>query len=638
MSLGHWCFGLHCHMFTRFELTELKHVTVQSFVFELKKLQTEALEDCLNSLNGFSSQAITDPDHCPLSSSTTRSLQSTMATVTAATAGRTEQHTDRGLTDFPLGRFNQLVANTLRVPHWATKVFQPLRCWHQHCQSLRLLRSTTYCWSLKLSLLWGLTVRHWRALHWAKTGFLQLPCLEVWLMDCMEFATQFLAQTVPATVFHWQHCTLADVRTGMHWRMRRHCFPTARCRTPPTHWRSSTAMASVDLRLWRSWLDWLWKVMWSPLARLRKVCALRPHWALPRRSWTLDWFLWNCSLIPRWTTGFAQGRHCWGHCRSTGQVLLTHWMFRNRWHWSSTILDWRGTLPRPLFMDWRATGLTLKEKLKRTLTSTDCTWTTAGLLDHSNWVFSWTLRSPALDLGSYCPSLSRNWWSHCRWNWTATRSLVCTAEDWLATASSLWISWNWCMKMWALNVPGCTCSLMRKLPKKTGSRLATAHGETGTAKVDVKITGLPVGSEEVTVTITGHWDWVYPRDLWGNCFWTLLCWLMHWSLGSRFTEDAHLHTAPRLIDTVQLITDCVFHWLASIVDHCMHVQVCDTDSLNQCQGEVLRYMHCTHTTAHSNDTVKHTHCLAQAGLKYLAQVTDKKADWVYTGLTWIAHC
>ena len=42
-----------------------------------------------------------------------------MATVTAATAGRTEQHsavTDRGLTDFPLERFNQLVANTLRVP------------------------------------------------------------------------------------------------------------------------------------------------------------------------------------------------------------------------------------------------------------------------------------------------------------------------------------------------------------------------------------------------------------------------------------------------------------------------------------------------------------------------------------------
>ena len=75
-------------MFTRFLATELKHVTVQSFVFELKKLQTEALEDCLNSLKVFFTQAITDPDRCPLSSSTTRS----MATVTTATAGRTEQH------------------------------------------------------------------------------------------------------------------------------------------------------------------------------------------------------------------------------------------------------------------------------------------------------------------------------------------------------------------------------------------------------------------------------------------------------------------------------------------------------------------------------------------------------------------
>ena len=47
----------HVHSFLA---TELKHVTVQSFVFsELKKLQTEALEDWLNSLNVFSSQAIT---------------------------------------------------------------------------------------------------------------------------------------------------------------------------------------------------------------------------------------------------------------------------------------------------------------------------------------------------------------------------------------------------------------------------------------------------------------------------------------------------------------------------------------------------------------------------------------------------
>ena len=42
-----------------------------------------------------------------------------MATVTAATGGRTEQLsavTDRGLTDFPLGKFNQLVSSALMVP------------------------------------------------------------------------------------------------------------------------------------------------------------------------------------------------------------------------------------------------------------------------------------------------------------------------------------------------------------------------------------------------------------------------------------------------------------------------------------------------------------------------------------------
>ena len=470
MSLGHWCFVCTVTCSLVCGSTELKHVTVQSFVFfELKKLQTEALEDCLNSLNVFSSQAITARiavhcrallhDHCRALWQLwlPQLLEGLSSTQLSLTVVWLTSHWE-GSTNWWRTHWECL--------HWPTKVFQPLKCWHRHWLSLRLLRSTTYCWSLKLSLPWELTVRHWRALHWAKNGFRQLLYLAAWLMDCMGFAMQSLAQTVPATAFHWQHCIPADVRTGRHWRMRRHCFPTVRCRTPPTHWRSSTAMATVDLRLWRSWLDWLSKVMWSPLARLHKACALRPHWALPRRSWTLDWFLWNCSLTPKWTTGFAQGLHCWGHCRSTGQVILTHWMFRNRWHWSSTILDWRGILPRPLFMDWRATGLTLKERLKRILTSIDCTWTTAGLLDHFNWVFSWTLRSPALDLVSYCPSLSRNWWSHCRWNWTATRSLARTAEDWLATAFSLWTSWNWCTRMWSLTVPGKAFSLMSHCQRK----------------------------------------------------------------------------------------------------------------------------------------------------------------------------
>ena len=47
------------------------------------------------------------------------------------------------------------------------------------------------------------------------------------------------------------------------------------------------------------------------------------------------------------------------------------------------------------------------------------------------------------------------------------------------------------------------------------------------------------------------------------------------------------------------------------------------------------YMHCTHATAHSM-TLSSTLTAwlkAQAGLKDLAQVTDKKADRVHTGLT-----
>ena len=46
------------------------------------------------------------------------------------------------------------------------------------------------------------------------------------------------------------------------------------------------------------------------------------------------------------------------------------------------------------------------------------------------------------------------------------------------------------------------------MPKRArGSRLSTAQGEADrdhTAKVDVKITGLPIGSEEVIVTVAGH--------------------------------------------------------------------------------------------------------------------------------------
>ena len=119
MSLGHWCFVCTATCSLVFGSTELKHVTVQSFDFWTEEASNWSTWRLFEFTERFFVSSNHCPDRCPLSSSTTRSLQSTMATATASTAGRTDQHsavTDRGLTDFPLGRFNQLVANTLRVP------------------------------------------------------------------------------------------------------------------------------------------------------------------------------------------------------------------------------------------------------------------------------------------------------------------------------------------------------------------------------------------------------------------------------------------------------------------------------------------------------------------------------------------
>ena len=455
MSLGHWCFGLHCHMFTRFfghwvetcHCAEFRFWTEEasnwstwrlfefSECFLLKQSLTRIAVHCRALLH----------DHCralwqlwlPQLLEGLSSIQLSLTVVWLTS------HWE-GSTNWWLIHWECL--------HWATKVFQPLRCWHQHCQSLRLLRSTTYCWSLKLSLLWGLTVRHWRALHWAKTGFLQLPCLEVWLMDCMEFATQFLAQTVPATVFHWQHCTLADVRTGMHWRMRRHCFPTARCRTPPTHWRSSTAMASVDLRLWRSWLDWLWKVMWSPLARLRKVCALRPHWALPRRSWTLDWFLWNCSLIPAllrslqiYWSGLTDTLDVQEHCSWTEEQLDWHW--RKNWsvHWlQQTVLG-------PLLDYWiTPTGCSVEhcgvphwiwDPTALHCQGTDGATADGTELQQDLW---FALQRTGWPLHPHCESAGTDAW-RCE-HWMCLAALVhwwgTAKENWKQTGNCSWRNWH----------------------------------------------------------------------------------------------------------------------------------------------------------------------------------------------------
>ena len=63
------------------------------------------------------------------------------------------------------------------------------------------------------------------------------------------------------------------------------------------------------------------------------------------------------------------------------------------------------------------------------------------------------------------------------------------------------------------------------------------------------------------------------------------------------SSSQHLHYVRHL--TVHVDYRLCFVTDFASLDHCMSCTGCDTDPLNQCQGEVLRYMHCTHTTAHS---------------------------------------
>ena len=616
MSLGHWCFfvcTVTCSLV--FLATELKHVTVQSFLFflnwrsfKLKHLKTVWIHWT------FLSQAITGPDRCPLSSSTTRPLQSTMATVTATTAGRTEQYsaiTDRGLTDFPLGRFNQLVANTLRVPALAyesvsaTELLAPTLAEFETAEINDLLLVTqavtavrTHCETLKntaLSQEWlpstavpGSVTDGLYGIRYAIPSP-DSPC------NCFSLAALHSRRCQ-----NWQALKNADPDwtgfqrwCGHHWP---DCTKHVLCDLTEHHTGCSGTDGTDHLQPWTGEVSYL---IHCP----QTAEQLDWHW---RKDWSVYWLQSTVlgPLLDYWITSTGCSvEHCgvphwiWDptalHCQGTDGAIadgtelqqdLWHALQRTGWtlhpHCESAGTDaWRCEhwlcLAAPVHW-WGTAG---ERGVEYTLNVTKLFWSRSGIM---HVAIAWDHKPLLLLATALLPNR--------------------TTESFEREAGPPYDKQRILMGLRSGNTVlicfrsgvGHFQSVLIALAKKTGSRLATAHGETGTAKVDVKITGLPVGSEEVTVTITGHWDWVYLRDLWGNCFWTLLCWLMYWSLGSRFTEDAHLHTAPRLIDTVQLITDCVFHWLASMIDHCMHVQVCDTDSLNQCQGEVLRY-----TTAHS---------------------------------------
>ena len=88
-------------------------------------------------------------------------------------------------------------------------------------------------------------------------------------------------------------------------------------------------------------------------------------------------------------------------------------------------------------------------------------------------------------------------------------------------------------------------------------------------KVNVEITGLPISTDGVTLTITGsNWDWDWHRDL-----------LMHWLSTAMLTELLkswkqahwkhchlqHLHTAPSMTSHCSCWLQTVFcHWFCKL--------------------------------------------------------------------------
>ena len=443
-------------------------------------------------------------DRCSLSSSTTRSLQSTMATVTAATVGRTEQHsavTDRGLTDFPLGRFNQLVANTLRVPALA----------YESVSATEMLAAEFEAAEINDLLLVTQAVTAVRT-------------------HCETLKSTALSQEwLPSTAVPG---SMTDGLYGI-----RYAIPSP---DSPCNCFSLAALHSRRCQNWQA---------------LKNAETLFPNCKMPHSSYTLAEF--NCygNCGPETveiltglafkgdvvTTGQTAQSMCFATSLSTAKKILDTGLIPVELFTNSQVNNWfcpRSALLRSLQIYWSGHTDTLDVQeqmaliiynpgLERYLTSS----TVHGL--KSNWIDTEGKIEAYTDF-------NRLYLDHC---WT-TGSLQLGVQ--LNTAESrtgfgillpftvkelmepLQMELN-CNKIFGTNCRGLVghciltvnqlelmhedvitdCSWQslftdEPLPKKSRSRLATSQEETGTAKVDVKITGLPVGSEEVTVTITGH--------------------------------------------------------------------------------------------------------------------------------------
>ena len=431
-----------------------------------------------------------------------------MATVTATTGGRTEQLsavTDKGLTDFPLERFNQLVSNTLRGPALAYE-------------------------SVTATELLALTLGEFEA---AEIHDLLLVTQAVTAVrtDCETLKRTAVSQDwLPTTTVPG---SMTDGLYGL-----RQVIPSP---DSPCNCFSLAALHSRRCQNWRA---------------LKTAETLFPNCKMPHSSYTLAEFncYGNCNLDTVEiltglafkgdvvTTGQTAQCMCFATTLTTAKEILDTGIIPISLFTNNQINNWftpRSALLRASQIYWSGytESLSLQEpmtlivynpSLNRFLTSSTVHQLMSNHVDEEKKVEALT-------------AFNRLYLDHC-WTTGALEEdltlssiesrtgfgiqLPFTAKDLI---ESLQMELN-CNKIFGLHDRGLVghciltvsqlqlmyedvsneCSWQslftdEPLPRKNRwSRLPTAQGGTDhTAKVDVKITGLPVGTEEVIVTVCG---------------------------------------------------------------------------------------------------------------------------------------
>ena len=266
----------------------------------------------------------------------------------------------------------------------------------------------------------------------------------------------------PATVSALQHCTLAAVATGGLWRWRRHCSPTARGRTTVIFMPSTTVTPKPHRILWNFSSERCAELMWSALRKLQGhvFLLLTEH---------CSWTELLVATVDQLTTNFHWRIPDCGSIDSFQQALLGPLL--DNWRTGRHHAFGQDGMP---FWIWHPTSFHCKR--------TD--WTTASWTELQSTVWN-ELQRTGWSLYSHSESSSTDAWRCLRWlHWKSS----CTDD-----------------------------SLLLKKKKNFTARDENDHIDL-TGKVNVEITGLPISTDGVTLTITGsNWDWDWHCDL-----------LMHW--------------------------------------------------------------------------------------------------------------